>query len=141
MRMHHRHRTRNIAIGSIIAAAGAGSAAYAIYKFTKGKDKQEKESKCEAQDIKIVQSANDVLLNKIGTTNSEIEEAKLMNKTAYDLAKDKGFSEEQFKMFVNQERTRGIDELVLNRKISDEVGEEVKQKIIQHTNSWNGMLC
>ncbi|ERI94582.1 hypothetical protein HMPREF1982_00889 [Clostridiales bacterium oral taxon 876 str. F0540] len=141
MRMHHRHRTRNIAIGSIIAAAGAGSAAYAIYKFTKGKGKKDNDSRLEPEDIKIVQSANDVLLNKIGTTNSEIEEAKHTHKTAYDLAKDKGFSEEQFKMFVNQERTRGIDELVLNRKISDEVGEQVKQKIIQHTNSWDGMLC
>lgn len=141
MMFNQKHTTRNIAIGSLIAAAGAGTAAYAIYRFTKGKDKNNKKSKCDAEDIKIGQNAHDVLLNKIGVTNSELEEAKAMNKTAYDLAKDKGFSEEQFKMFVNQERTRPIDELVLNRKITSEIGEQVKDIIVQHTNSWDGMLC
>lgn len=141
MRIHHKS-TRNIAIGSIIAAAGVGAVTYSISKFNKNKhmDKVDN-SLCEKEDIKITRSANDVLLNKIGATKSELEEARLFNKTAYDVAVDKGFSKEQFNMFINQERTRNIDELVLNRKITDDVAEQVKEKIIDHTNSWDGMLC
>jgi hypothetical protein len=139
MRLRHRHRARNIAVGSIIAAASAGAVTYAIYKFMERKNNQNT-NETEDESEKIVESASDVLINKIGATNSEVEEAKLLNLTAYDLAKEKGFSEEQLKMFINQERVRPIDELILNRKISDDVGEQVKEKIIQHTNLWDGSL-
>lgn len=141
MRLRHRHRARNIAIGSIIAAVGAGAASFAVYKFIENRNKDKNTSKCNADEKKLVESANDVLVNKIGATNSEVREARLINKTAFDVAKDKGFSEEQFKTFLNQERVRPIDELILNRKISNEVGKQVKEKIIEHTNSWNGELC
>jgi hypothetical protein len=140
MRLIHRHKARNIAVGSIIAAASAGAVTYAIYKFMEKKKNNQITNKNDDENEKIVESASDVLMNKIGATNSEVEEAKLLHMTAYDLAKDKGFSEEQLKMFINQERVRPIDELILNRKISDDVGEQVKEKIIQHTNSWDGNL-
>jgi hypothetical protein len=141
MRLRHRHRARNIAIGSIAAAIGAGAAAYAIYKYMERRNKDGDTDTCDAKEEKLVGSANDVLVNKIGATDSEIEEAKLLHLTAYDLAKEKGFSEEQLKMFINQERVRPIDELILNRKISDEVGNQVKEKIKEHTESWDGSLC
>lgn len=142
MRFHHKNNTRNIAIGSIVATLGFGAAAYSIFKLSKSKHINDADSKqCEKEDIKIIRSANDVLVNKIGATKSELEEARMFNKTAYDVAVDKGFSKEQFNMFVNQDRTRNIDELVLNRKITSEVAEEVKEKIIDHTNNWDGMLC
>ncbi len=141
MRLRHRRRARNIAIGGVIAAATAGAATYAIYKYMERKNKNKDTDICQAQKEKLVESANDALINKIGATNAEVEEAKLLHMTAYDLAKDKGFSEEQLKMFINQERVRPIDELILNRKISNEVGEQVKEKIKDHTNSWDGELC
>jgi uncharacterized protein (DUF849 family) len=140
MRLRHRHRARNIAIGSIIAAVSAGAATYAIYKFMEKRKSNQDTNAAEDKNEKIAESASDVLINKIGATNSEVEEAKLLSMTAYDLAKDKGFSEEQLKMFINQERVRPIDELILNRKISDDVGQQVKEKIIQHTDSWDGSL-
>ncbi|MFL0248136.1 hypothetical protein [Candidatus Clostridium stratigraminis] len=143
---------RNIAIGSIIAAAGIGAVIYPILKNSKKNNIRENnyESENEAsspqveaekEDIKIVKSANDVLLNKIGATKSELDEARVLNKTAYDVAIDKGFSKEQLRMFVNQDRTRDVDELALNRKISNTVAEKAKEKIIEDTNNWNGMLC
>ena len=140
MRFRHRHRARNIAIGSIIAAVSAGAATYAIYKFMDAKNRKQEVEDIPAEEKKLVESANDVLVSKIGASKSQVEEAKLLHKTAYDLAKDKGFSEEQLRMFINQERVRPIDELILNRKISDNIGERVKEKIIQHTNSWDGSL-
>jgi hypothetical protein len=141
MRLRHRHRTRNLAIGAIITAAATGAATYAIYKLMERKNKQaDNTDRHVDENEKIIESASDVLVSKIGATDSEIEEVKLLHKTAYDLAKDKGFSEEQLKMFINQERVRPIDELVLNRKISNNVGAEVKEKIVQHTNCWDGKL-
>lgn len=137
MRLKHRHRTRNIAMGSLLAAASIGAAAYMVYRHVKNKDD---EDNLESKEEKIIDSAEDVLINKIGATQSEVEEAKLLDMTAYDLAKDKGFSEEQLKMFINQERVRPIDELILNRKITSDVGEQVKEKIIEHTNYWDGKL-
>jgi hypothetical protein len=141
MRFRHRHRARNIAIGSIIAAVSAGAAIYVIYKVvsSKNKEKQE-ENNIPADEEKLVESANDVLVSKIGASKSQVEEAKMLHRTAYDLAKEKGFSEEQLKMFINQERVRPIDELILNRKITSGVGHQVKEKIIEHTNSWDGSL-
>lgn len=141
MILRHRQRRRNMMIGGLLTAAAIGAAASCIiYKLTRSK---EEHNKChyESEEIKIVNTAIDVLLNKIGVTHSEIEEVKFLNRTAYDLAKDKGFSEEQLKMFINQDRFVAIDELVLNRKISKEIGEQVKEKIKEHTDTWNGKLC
>jgi hypothetical protein len=140
MKLSHRHRTRNIALGSLIAAVGAGAAAYGIYKLWENRNWNEESNKLKDDEKKVVESASDVLVNYIGATDSDFKEAKLLHKTAYDVAKDKGFSEEQLKMFINQERVRPIDELILNRKISDEVGEQVKEKIVEHTNCWDGSL-
>ncbi|MCM8709495.1 hypothetical protein M2651_00470 [Clostridium sp. SYSU_GA19001] len=134
-----RYRHRNAMIGKLLAAAAIGAAGCIIHKLFTFKE----DNKChyESEEIKIVESARKALINKIGVTNSEIEEAKLLNLTAYDLAKDKGFSEDQLKMFINHDRFIAIDELVLNRKISREIGEQVKQKIKEHTDSWSGKLC
>lgn len=141
MRLRHRHRARNITIGSLFAAASIGAATYMVYRYTRSSDKEDSSSRHENKEEKIIDSAEDVLVSKIGATKSEVEEVKLLDLTAYDLANDKGFSEEQLKMFINQERVRPIDELILNRKISSEVGNQVKEKIIEHTNSWDGKLC
>lgn len=142
MNLMHRHRTRNITIGSFIAAVGTGAAAYGIYKLIEnrkdGDSEHQQEDRQHDENEKIIQTASDVLVNKIGARESEVEEARLMSKTAFDVAHDKGFSDEQLKMFINQERTRPIDEFVLNRKIADEVGEQVKQKIREHTENWDG---
>jgi hypothetical protein len=141
MRLLHRHRARNIAIGSLLTAASVGAAVYMVYRYTRDGEWGENSPSDDNKDEKIIDSAEDVLISKIGASESEVEEAKLLDLTAYDLAKDKGFSEEQLKMFINQERTRPIDELILNRKITSEVGEQAKEKIIEHTNSWDGRLC
>lgn len=129
----------DILIG-VLAAAGVSVVACTIYKLMKGRDKNN-QCHIESEKVKIINSAEDVLLNKIGVTSSELEEAKKTNKSAFELAKEKGFSEEQLKMFINEKRYVAIDELVLNRKISREIGEQVKEKIKEHTDKWSGDLC
>lgn len=139
-----KNMNRNIAIGSAIIAAGVGATIYSMLRLSKNNEINESNdsnNQCEKEDIKIIKSANDVLVNKIGATKSELEKARMLNKTAYEVAIDKGFSKEQLRMFVNQERTRDIDELALNRKITNTVAEKVKEKIIEDTNNWNGMMC
>jgi hypothetical protein len=151
MRFHNRNIGRNLAIGGIIVA-GVGAIIYPLLNLSKNKNVNKNVNEkvnvdetnnlqCEKEDIKILKSANDVLVNKIGATKSELEEARMRKRTAYDVAIDKGFSKEQLRMFVNQDRTRDIDELALNRKITNDVAEQVKEKIIDNTNKWDGMLC
>lgn len=136
-------RRRNIGgdiLMGVLSAAAVGAVACAVYKLTKCKQ-ENNQCHIESEEIKIINSAEDALLNKIGVSYSELEEAKETNKTAFDLAKEKGFSEEQLRMFINQDRFISIDELVLNRKISKEIGEQVKEKIKEHTDNWEGNLC
>lgn len=138
--MRRRHRNNDFFIGGLIAAAGAGIVACAVYKIYKYSCKSH-ECTIEDENIKIMKTAYDVLLKKIGVTETELEEARLSNKTAFELVIDKGFSKEQLINFINHQRFIAIDELVLNRKISREVGEQVKEKIKEHTEGWNGKLC
>lgn len=127
-------------MGSMAAVMAAGIAVYTAYRIKDKKEADNIEKQCNKEDIKIVNTASDVLMNKIGAKLSDIQEAKMFNKTAYEIAEDKGFSKEQLKMFINQDRTRDIDELELNRKITKEVAHQVKEKIIEHTDKWDGML-
>lgn len=137
--MRRRHKKNNPFIVSIVAAAGAGIAAYTLYRVFQCSTKK-REYIIEDENIKIVKAACDVLLHKIGVTQDELDDAILANKTAFDLVKEKGFSKEQLANFINHQRFIAIDELVLNRKISREIGEQVKEKIKEHTESWEGKL-
>jgi hypothetical protein len=138
---YHRRRHGLMGCGCVLAVAVAGAAAYAVYKFVMCNEEDDQCNKLEDEEIKVMKSAYDSLRNKIGVSDTELQEARLAGMSAYDLAKDKGFSEEQLKMFINHDRFIAIDELVLNRKISREIGEHVKEKIKEHTENWNGRLC
>lgn len=138
--MRRKHDNTGLIIGAVVSLAAVGAAACGIYKLISSR-KQNMQCHYEDEQIKVINSAEKALLNKIGVTFEELKQAKLINKSAYDLALDKGFSTEQLKNFINQDRFVAIDELVLNRKISREIGEQVKEKIKEHTDKWDGSLC
>jgi hypothetical protein len=140
IKMIRRHRHHNTFVIGLLAGAAVGIAAYTVCKVLQYKSDHE-ERGIEDEDIKVVKTAYDVLIRKIGVTQEELEEARLSNKTAFELVKDKGFSEEQLINFINHQRYVAIDELVLNRKISREIGDQVKEKIKEHTEGWDGRLC
>lgn len=138
--MIRRHRHHNTFLMGLLAGAAVGITAYTVYKVLQCASDHE-ECGIEDENIKVVKTAYDVLIRKIGISQEELEEARLSNKTAFDLVKEKGFSEEQLINFINHQRYIAIDELVLNRKISREIGEQVKEKIKEHTEAWDGKLC
>lgn len=138
--MIRRHRHHNTFLMGLLAGAAVGITAYTVYKVLQCKSEHE-ECGIEDENIKVVKTAYDVLIKKIGVSQEELEEARLSNKTAFDLVKEKGFSEEQLINFINHQRYVAIDELVLNRKISREIGKQVKEKIKEHTEAWDGKLC
>ncbi|MHC1684452.1 MAG: hypothetical protein AB6733_16070 [Clostridiaceae bacterium] len=75
------------------------------------------------------ESVEDVLKNKLGMTDSEIAEARNSGKTMYEIAKEKGLSEEDFKAALLEERYKTIDDAVEKGTITKEKGEEYKTQI------------
>ena len=70
-----------------------------------------------------------VLKNKLGISDSEIDAARNSGKTMYEIAKEKGMSEEDFKAAVLEEKYKAIDEAVSKGTITKEQGEEYKAQI------------
>lgn len=124
---------------SLLIAFGLGAAAYAIYRCTKNDENHGfcMHRGCKEKRFKNIYS---ILENKMGITEEEVNEAISEGKTVFDVVKDKGFSEEQLKDFIINERCRKIDELVLNRKITRDLGERIKNKIRIKMYNWDGRL-
>lgn len=76
-----------------------------------------------------------VLKNKLGLTDAEITNAKNSGKTPYELATEKGMSQEQLKTSLLEEKTKAIDAAVSKGTITKEEGESLKAKL--NTNMQN----
>lgn len=76
-----------------------------------------------------------VLKNKFGVTDEEIGKAITSGETLYDVAKDKGVTDDQFKSAVIEERIKTIDQAVSDGTITKEQGDFMKERI--KTNSSN----
>ncbi|WP_297418397.1 hypothetical protein [Clostridium sp.] len=70
-----------------------------------------------------------VLKNKLGMTDGEISAGFNSGKTMYDLAKEKGMTEDEFKAALLEERNKAIDEAVANGKITKEDGDSMKEAL------------
>lgn len=75
------------------------------------------------------ESVEAVLKNKLAMTDSEITEARNSGKTMFEIAKEKGMSEEDFKAALLEERYKAIDDSVTKGTITKEQGEEYKTQI------------
>lgn len=80
-------------------------------------------------------AVTDVLKSKFGVTDDEINKAADSGKTLYDVAKDKGVTDEQFKGAVIEERTKAIDQAVKDGTMTKENADLMKERI--NTNSKN----
>jgi hypothetical protein len=70
-----------------------------------------------------------VLKNKLGMTDAEITAGLNSGKTMYDLAKEKGMTEDEFKAALLEERNTAIDEAVANATITKEEGDSMKETL------------
>lgn len=76
-----------------------------------------------------------ILKNKFGISDSDISTAKDSGKTMYDIAKDKGITEDQFKSAMVEEKTKAVDEAVKNGKLTKEQGEDIKANIKENSSN------
>ncbi|AKN31562.1 hypothetical protein Ccar_12095 [Clostridium carboxidivorans P7] len=70
-----------------------------------------------------------ILKNNLGMTDKEITDGLNSGKTMYDLAKEKGMTEEQFKAALLEERNKAVDKAVADGKITKEEGTTMKETL------------
>lgn len=75
------------------------------------------------------ESVEAVLKSKLGMTDSDLIEARNSGKTMYEIAKEKGMSEEDFKAALLEEKYKAIDDAVAKGTTTKEQGEEYKTQI------------
>lgn len=88
-----------------------------------------------------------ILINRLNMTDKEIMDGINSGKSMYDLAKEKGMTEDQFKAALLEEKNKAIDKAVTDGKItkeqSDSIKEAIKNKMNNHTGvpGENGHNC
>lgn len=87
--------------------------------------------------FKVVYS---VLENKLGFTKPQIEDAAKAGKTAFDLAKEKGMTEDQLRSAIVDAKSKKIDQLVSEGKITKEKADTIKSNLKDKIQKWDGSL-
>lgn len=80
-----------------------------------------------------------ILKNNLGMTDKEITDGLNSGKTMYDLAKEKGMTEEQFKAALLEERNKAVDKAVADGKITKEEGVAMKETLKNNLESCTGI--
>jgi predicted transcriptional regulator len=70
-----------------------------------------------------------ILKSKLGLSESDITSAQDSGKTLYDIAIEKGMTQEQLRYSLLEEKTKAIDNAVSNGTISKEEGDEMKENL------------
>jgi hypothetical protein len=70
-----------------------------------------------------------ILKDKLGITDAEITAAFDAGKTMYDLAKEKGMTEDEFKTALLEERNKAIDKAVAAGTITIAEGDSIKETL------------
>jgi polyhydroxyalkanoate synthesis regulator phasin len=100
----------------------------------------EKKFNKENKGFHYTRSATLILINKYGIRMDEVTKAKEGGKTVFDLAKSKGVTEQQLKDLILAPRLKIIDEMVMTGELTKEDAENVKGRMKQNINNWNGKL-
>lgn len=77
---------------------------------------------------------------EMGITKEEMKEAKQSGKNFFELAKQKGFNEQQAKDMIIKNKIAAIDEKVKEGEITKEKGEEIKTHMKEKISKWDGKL-
>lgn len=133
-------KKRNFVIGLVVALAiGIGTTAYAAVN---GNPNPNPNSVglgfgriTSVRGYEVVES---VLKDKLGLTDTDIVNAKNSRKSLYDIAKEKGMTEDQFKASIYDEKAKKIDESVKSNKITKEQGDTLKSNIKSRMENCDG---
>ncbi|WP_411682359.1 hypothetical protein [Clostridium thailandense] len=81
-----------------------------------------------------------ILENKLGFTKTQIEDAAKAGKTAFDLAKSKGMTEDQLRTAIIDAKSEKIDQMVTEGKITKDESTAMKTNLTNRIKNWNGNL-
>ena len=80
-----------------------------------------------------------VLKDKLGMTDEEITAGLNSGKTMYDLAEEKGMTEDQFKTALLEERNKAVDKAVADGTITSEEGDSLKETLKNNIDNCTGI--
>jgi polyhydroxyalkanoate synthesis regulator phasin len=78
------------------------------------------------------------VLKSLGLSDTDITNARNSGKTLYDLAAEKGITQEEFKAALLNEKTKAIDAAVENGTITKEEGETLKANLRTNMDNCTG---
>jgi len=84
--------------------------------------------------------AYSVLENKLGFTKAQIDDAAKAGKTAFDLAKEKGMTEDQLRSAIIDAKSKKIDQMVTEGKITKDKADNIKSNLTTKIKEWDGSL-
>lgn len=100
--------------------------------------KTEKKAKMHGRCLK--KEAFDKLLKDIGLTKEDLDKGRESNKTFFDLAKEKGYTEKQVKEMLIKNKTEAINKAVQEGKLTKEEADKMTEKVKERTLKWDGSL-
>lgn len=71
----------------------------------------------------------DVLSKRLQMSKEDIQKLKAEGKSYYEIAKEKGVTDEELRTLIKNERISIVDEAVKEGKITKEEGDKIKEKI------------
>ena len=80
-----------------------------------------------------------ILKNKLGMTDDEITAGFNSGKTMYDLAEEKGMTEDEFKKSLLEERNKAIDKAIANGTITKAEGDSMKETLENNIDTCTGI--
>lgn len=80
-----------------------------------------------------------ILKDKLGMTDVEITTGLNSGKTMYDLAEEKGMTEDEFKAAMLEGRIQAIDKAVADGNISNEEGASIKENLKNNMDNCSGI--
>lgn len=81
-----------------------------------------------------------LLKNKLGLTDADINSARNLGKTLYELAEEKGLTADQLKSALYEERAKAIDDAVSKGTITKEQGDTLKANLKSNIGNCAGVF-
>lgn len=123
----------------IIITMACNTAAYAAICNNSAKVTQNSKSIITENKIQSFRGhSKEEILKRLGISKEEFESAEKSGKTIFDMAKPKGYSEEDVKKIVIEVKSKAIDDKVKEGKLTKEKGEAIKVKIKEKAAKWDG---
>lgn len=131
---------RNAITAAVVAIAlGIGATAYASAGETKQSNTtRQRLGLGRITSMRGYDYSTNVLKNKLGLSDKDITDALNSGKSPYEVALEKGMTEESFKQALLEERSKAIDAAVAKGSISKEDGENLKANLNDNLQNCTG---